>query len=93
MKKWKKKLYKWFEDQRNKHVPINGVEMKAMTLKLFAQEYPDKPSSDFNAITIVMDGFQNSSIDMVFDSREFAVKFYRATHQRLPHLFTSYVQK
>lgn len=43
------KLYKWFEDQRNKHVPINGVELKAMALKLFAQMYPDKPSSDFVA--------------------------------------------
>lgn len=43
------KLYKWFEDQRNKHVPINGVEMKAMALKFFAQVYPDKPSSDFIA--------------------------------------------
>lgn len=43
------KLYKWFEDQRNKHVPINGVEIKAMALKIFAQTYPDKKSSDFNA--------------------------------------------
>lgn len=43
------KLYKWFEDQRKKHVPINGAELKAMALKLFAQLYPDKSSSDFNA--------------------------------------------
>lgn len=43
------KLYKWFEEQRNKHVPINGVELKAMAQKLFAELYPDKKSTDFNA--------------------------------------------
>lgn len=43
------KLSKWFVDQRNKHVPINDVDMKAMALKLFAQVYPDKTNADFNA--------------------------------------------
>lgn len=43
------KLYKWFEDQRNKHVPINGIEIRAMARKIFAQTYTDKKSSDFNA--------------------------------------------
>lgn len=43
------KLYKWFADQRNKHVPINGIEMKAMAQKYFAELYPGKKSTDFNA--------------------------------------------